>query len=146
MNRKQQEARRTDFVVSKSDFSQQAFRHSNETSPLLEGQVRLAVDTFALTANNITYALVGDDMQYWNFFPGDEDGFGRVPVWGFANIVESRCEGLELGERIYGFLPISTDFIATPVSVSASGFVDGADHRCTRSIISTRKLVATLHT
>jgi hypothetical protein len=129
MNKNQQEAQRTDFVVNKADFSQQAFRHRKEMTPLLEGQVRLAVDKFALTANNITYALVGDDMQYWNFFPSEEDGMGRVPVWGFANVIESRCEGIQPGERIYGFLPISTDFIASPVSVSGSGFVDGAEHR-----------------
>ncbi len=129
MNENQQEAKRTDFVVNRTDFSQQAFRHGKETAPLLDGQARLAVDKFALTANNITYAVVGDDMRYWNFFPAEEDGFGRVPVWGFADVIESRCEGIEPGERIYGFLPISTDFVATPVSVSAGGFVDGAEHR-----------------
>jgi hypothetical protein len=119
----------TDFLINKSDFSQRTFRHTDETESLADGQVRLAVDKFALTANNITYAVVGDQMQYWNFFPSNEDGFGRVPVWGFADITESRCDGLDMGERVYGFLPISTDFIATPVSISSGGFLDGADHR-----------------
>jgi hypothetical protein len=129
MQESRQASEHTDFLVDKSDFSKRTFRHDKETTPLLEGQVRLAVDKFALTANNITYAVVGDQMQYWNFFPSHEDGIGRVPVWGFANVSESKCDGLDVGERVYGFLPISTDFIATPVAISAGGFIDGAEHR-----------------
>jgi hypothetical protein len=129
MQENQQEFKRTDFLLNKSDLSQRTFRDLNEAIPLVSGQVRLAVDKFALTANNITYAVVGDQMQYWNFFPTNEDGIGRVPVWGFADVTESECDGLEVGERIYGFLPISTDFVATPVSISGGGFTDGAEHR-----------------
>ena len=44
-----------------------------------EDQVRLRVDRFALTANNVTYAVLGDMLGYWDFFPvdpaaGDDDG------------------------------------------------------------------------
>lgn len=34
------------------------------TRPLAEGEARLSVDSFALTANNITYAAFGDAMRY----------------------------------------------------------------------------------
>ena len=129
MDKNQQLNNHTDFLLNRSDFSQHRFRHVDEISSLTDGQVRLAVDKFALTANNITYAVVGDQMQYWDFFPSNEDGLGRVPVWGFADVKESRCDGIEVGERIYGFLPISTDFVVTPVSISAAGFLDGAEHR-----------------
>ena len=129
MNKNQNDSQQIDFVVSKTDFSRQAFRETDAGLTLNDGQVRMAVDKFALTANNITYALVGELVQYWNFFPCSEEGFGRVPVWGFADVIESRCSGVEKGERIYGFLPISTEFVASPVSISDSGFVDGMKHR-----------------
>ena len=37
--------------------------------PLADGAVRLKVQSFAVTANNVTYAVIGDMFQYWNFFP-----------------------------------------------------------------------------
>jgi hypothetical protein len=51
--------------------------------PLGENQVRLSVDRFAVTANNITYAVFGDLLSYWNFSrraavrSGASDGLGR---------------------------------------------------------------------
>lgn len=37
------------------------------------------VDRFAFTANNITYAIPGDQLKYWDLFPAPE-GFGIIPV------------------------------------------------------------------
>lgn len=121
--------RSINFLVDKADLNRQTFEYPDSPLELLDGQIRLAVDKFALTANNVTYAVFGDAIGYWHFFPCTDDRFGRVPVWGFANVTESRCSDVSLGERLYGFLPISTEFVATPVSVAHSGFVDGADHR-----------------
>ena len=36
---------------------------------LQPGQIRLTVERFALTTNNITYAVAGDMLDYWGFFP-----------------------------------------------------------------------------
>ena len=47
--------------------------------PLADGAVRLKVESFAVTANNVTYAVIGDMFGYWNFFPAPE-GWGVVPV------------------------------------------------------------------
>jgi hypothetical protein len=96
--------------------------------PLAEGEARLRVEAFALTANNITYAVFGDGMGYWNFFPAP-DGFGRVPVWGFADVVESSVEGLGEGTRVYGYLPMSHELVVRPTRVDEGGFVDGSEHR-----------------
>ena len=60
------------------------------------GEVRLAVDAFALTANNVTYAAIGDLLQYWSFFPAP-DRWGRVPVWGYADVVESTLDDVPVG-------------------------------------------------
>ena len=129
MNNKARGASCTDFLVDKSDFRLQKFVHSDAPNELRQGQVRLIVDKFALTANNVTYAAFGDAMHYWDFFPGPDDKSGRVPVWGFADVADSLCSELKPGERIYGFLPMSTELIVTPVSVSRSGFIDGSAHR-----------------
>lgn len=43
-----------------------------DDAPLGEGAVRLDIESFSVTANNITYAVVGDGFGYWNFFPAPE--------------------------------------------------------------------------
>jgi len=94
------------------------------------GEVRLTVDAFALTANNVTYATFGGPpMNYWNFFPAEDPDWGRVPVWGFATVTESKVDGIEPGRRIYGYFPISSGLTVRPVRVSKTGFSDGAAHR-----------------
>jgi hypothetical protein len=95
---------------------------------LAPGQVRLRTECFALTANNITYAAFGEAMKYWQFFPADE-GFGCIPVWGFATVVESRCAGIEPGLRVYGYLPMGSHVVVQPERVAAHGFIDGSAHR-----------------
>lgn len=99
-----------------------------EEGPLADGEVRVRVDHFAFTANNITYAVFGDGMNYWDFFPA-EDGWGRIPVWGFGDVVESRCDGVAVGERLYGYFPMSTSVVLQPTRLGAHGFSDGAAHR-----------------
>ena len=121
------------LLVNRTDFSDLIIA-SADMDPISDGQVRVKLGDFALTANNITYMVTGDMIGYWKFFEPkaygiNQDGMGRMPVWGYGTISESRCEGLEAGDRIYGFFPI-TDFIdMTPVKVSPNGFQDGTAHR-----------------
>ncbi len=97
--------------------------------PLEEGQIRVQVASFALTSNNITYAAFGDAMNYWQFFPTGEDGWGLVPVWGFADVVQSLHPGVAVGERLYGYFPMASSAVLTPQRLNAQNFVDGAPHR-----------------
>jgi hypothetical protein len=116
-----------DFLVRKDQLSRAELRTAS--APALDaGQVRLRVDKFALTANNITYAAFGDAMNYWGFYPA-EDGWGRIPVWGFAEVIESRCSGIAVGERFYGYYPMSSTVVLQPTRLSTAGFADGAAHR-----------------
>lgn len=99
---------------------------------LADGAARLAVDSFALTSNNITYAAFGDAMQYWGFYPAPEvgdGGWGCIPVWGFATVTESRCDGVAVGEKFYGYYPMASQVLLHPVRVTPTGFFDGAAHR-----------------
>ena len=93
------------------------------------GEVRLATERFALTANNITYAAFGEAMKYWAFFPAEDSAWGCVPVWGFATVVESAAPEVAVGRRVYGFLPMGTHLVVRPGRVSPHGFVDTAAHR-----------------
>lgn len=118
----------TTFVVERKELSRTHWVH-RDPAPLADGDVRFAIDRFALTANNITYAAFGDAMNYWGFFPTGDAATGCIPVWGFADVSESRCEGIAVGERFYGYWPIASDVVLQPVRVNAAGFSDGAEHR-----------------
>ncbi len=98
-----------------------------EDPPLEEGQVRLRVDRFAVTANNITYAAMGDAFGYWDFFPA-EKGWGRVPAMGWADLVESRHPDVAVGGRYYGWYPMA-DQVTMTVSSSNHGFRDDGPNR-----------------
>jgi hypothetical protein len=97
--------------------------------PLTEDEVVLKIDRVAITTNNITYAAFGDAMQYWNFFPTGVEDWGHMPVWGFADVVMSNAEGVEVGERLYGYFPIASHIRMKAVRVSRRGFYDGSEHR-----------------
>jgi uncharacterized protein DUF2855 len=116
-----------DFLVAKDDLHRCRFAQA-EQGQLGAGQALLSVDAFGLTANNITYAMFGERMSYWDFFPA-EQGWGRVPVWGFAEVLESRHEELEAGTRVYGYLPPSSTLTVAPARVEPHGFIDGSAHR-----------------
>ena len=117
----------TDFIVNRTNLRESAFV-ATQLHELAPGQILLHVAKFALTANNITYGAAGDTIGYWKFFPAKE-GWGRIPVWGFADIVASKNDALSVGERIYGYFPISTHLIVDAAKITPSGFIDGATHR-----------------
>lgn len=117
----------SDFLVKRDDLRVSRIVAAEEIE-LQSGQALLRVDTFGLTANNITYAVFGEAMSYWDFFPA-ADGWGRVPLWGFAEVERSEAAGVEPGTRLYGYLPPSSQLLVTPASSAADGFIDGSAHR-----------------
>jgi hypothetical protein len=97
-------------------------------APLDDGAVRLAIESFSVTANNITYAVVGDGFKYWDFFPAPQ-GLGIVPMWGHARVIESRHPDIAVGERVYGYLPMASHLDLLPGRITPGGFTDTAAHR-----------------
>ncbi|GAB5488889.1 MAG: DUF2855 family protein [Parasphingorhabdus sp.] len=120
--------------VKKDELDKSEWREA-EATDLVDGQILLQVEKYALTANNITYAAVGDGFGYWNFFPTGDAAWGIVPVWGFATVVGSENAEIKVGERVYGYLPMASHLVASPGSVSDTGFVDMAEHRQGLAII-----------
>jgi len=100
-----------------------------ELADLREGDIRVAIDKFAITSNNVGYAVSGNMIGYWKFFPTGEEPWGKVPVWGMADVVESRSPAIEVGERLYGFFPMSSHLVMTPGRVKDAHFMDVAPHR-----------------
>jgi hypothetical protein len=116
-----------DFLIAKDDLHR--CRVEDTPKPeLAAGQALLRVDRFGLSANNITYAMFGEGMSYWSFFPA-EAGWGRMPVWGFADVLESTVEQLAPGERVYGYLPPSSELVVAPTRIDGRGFTDASPHR-----------------
>jgi len=118
---------RMDFLVRKDALATTELRQAPD-APLADGQIRLAIDRFAFTSNNVSYAATGDTLDYWAFFPAP-DGWGRIPVWGFASVAESAHPDIAAGEAIWGYFPMSTHVVLEPARVSRHGFMDGAPHR-----------------
>ena len=116
------------FIVGRTDLRRTQWQEQPPV-PLAEGAVRLHIDRFALTSNNITYGAFGEGMSYWSFFPTGDAGTGCIPVWGFATVIESRCEDVAAGERFYGYYPIADEVVLHPVAIDAQRFIDGAPHR-----------------
>jgi Protein of unknown function (DUF2855) len=130
----------TDFFVKRDDLRD--CRIAEGDAPEFKpGQVLLRVDTFGLTANNITYAVMGEAMSYWGFFPA-EQGWGRVPMWGFAEVERSEAEGVTPGTRLYGYLPPSSHLVVAPNDADERGFIDGSPHRAPLPPVYNRYLAA----
>ncbi|MHA7833060.1 MAG: DUF2855 family protein [Algiphilus sp.] len=98
-------------------------------APPADGEALLAPELFSLTTNNVTYAAYGEAMRYWDFFPSGDEDWGLVPVWGFATVIASRVEGVEVGERFYGYWPPATVLRVQPDKIGAHGFRDATPHR-----------------
>lgn len=94
--------------------------------------VRLRVDSFALTANNVTYAKVASQLGYWSLFPAAPDR-GIVPVWGHATVVQSRSADVLVGERMFGLLPMASHLDIVAGKVAATAVVDTSSHRSAMS-------------
>src|SRR5690606_8424937 len=92
------------------------------------GEIIMMPDHFALTTNNITYAAFGDSMRYWDFYPTGEADWGHMPVWGFANVVASGVEGIEVGARYYGYYPIASH-VRIKAGTTPRGFRALDEHR-----------------
>lgn len=114
-----------------------------DLEPLSAGQVRLRIDRFAVTANNITYAVLGDMLGYWDFFPTGDPAWGRVPAMGWADVVDSNHPDVGTGGRFYGWFPMAR-FVDLTVGATGDGLRDDGDHRQSHAPVY-RSYVDTAH-
>ena len=100
----------TMFAVGRGDLRRTSWLETPAVA-LAPGEARLRIELFALTANNITYGAFGESMRYWDFFPTGDAATGCIPVWGFATVSESRVDGVDVGERFYGYWPMADEVV-----------------------------------
>jgi hypothetical protein len=93
-----------------------------------DGQVVLEVERFALSANNITYARLGDTIGYWRFYPA-APGWGCVPAWGIGRVIGSGRAEIAVGRTVSGLFPMASHVVLSPGRVGQGGFDEDAAHR-----------------
>jgi len=120
------------FAIARNDLAE-TLVVDGLVPDLSDGEALLQVDRVGMTANNVTYAVLGGAMRYWEFFPpgprGLEGEWGLVPLWGFADVVGSTVPGVEAGQRVYGYLPSAAHLVVRPSRVDDTGFRDASEHR-----------------
>jgi hypothetical protein len=114
--------------VRKDDLSKTRIVQ-REAPRLSDGEVSIAIERFGLTANNITYGVVGEAIGYWQFFPASEPGWGNIPVWGTGEVVASEHPEVKKGERLYGYFPMASRLVIRPDRLKPARVVDGSAHR-----------------
>src|SRR5882724_4640098 len=129
-NNRDRNMKSTDFVVARDDLQQCKTIETQlpDADALPADTLLVKVDRFAFTANNITYAVLGDQLKYWQLFPAPR-GFGIIPVWGFGEVIASKHPGIAEGERLFGYFPMATHLVIEAADVTRRGLRDAAVHR-----------------
>ncbi len=120
------------FTVQKKNFliGDVLSKKIDTTDKSVENAVLLRILKFAYTSNNTTYAVVGDLIGYWHFFPSPQGKeWGIIPAWGMAEVVYSGVEDIAVGTKYYGFYPMATHLLIQPGQISKRSFIDESSHR-----------------
>ncbi len=124
------------YTIDKDDIKAVQMEVDLPAPELTTDEIEVAVKTFALTANNVTYATLGksfgswtDMPGYWAFFPCSDDSLGQLPIWGFATVGRSNHPDVKVGEELYGFFPMASHLVMKPGKMSAASLHDAMAHR-----------------
>jgi Protein of unknown function (DUF2855) len=120
----------SEFQIRKNSFATNRVVETAAPS-IADGEILVKIDRFAFTANNITYAVLGDKLGYWQFFPPSnaDTGWGIIPVWGFADVIASKAPDVPVGDRLFGYFPPAEFLTMTPARVTEQRMLDASAHR-----------------
>jgi hypothetical protein len=113
--------------IDRTNFRTRRFVEFHAPTSPPPGHVVMKLDRFALTSNNISYALGGDFLDYWGFFP-TEAGWGRLPVMGYGVVTASGNPDIAVGGRYFGFFPVGSHHVVHG-ELTRAGFTDIGPHR-----------------
>lgn len=116
------------LIVDRSDLSSTTLVDAATIRPTT-GQALLRVERVGLTTNNLTYCALGDALGYWRYFPTYIPGMAHIPLWGYAEVVDTESDELKLGDRVFGYLPSASHLLVTPSPLGIDRFRDAAPHR-----------------
>lgn len=117
------------ILIQKEAITQATLDEAVKRADISEGQIEVAVKSFALTTNNVTYAVVGGPFRYWEFYPTGDESLGILPIWGFGEVTASKCAEVPVGEILYGFFPMASHAVLEPAKVSSHSIIDQSPHR-----------------
>jgi hypothetical protein len=119
-----------DFMVYRDNLHARKFVNGEVPAgvALKPDQLLLKIDKFGLSANNITYAVLGDSYDYWKFYPA-AGGWAHIPVWGYADVISSACADIAAGERFWGLYPMASHVVLHAGRKTPDGFAEGSPHR-----------------
>jgi hypothetical protein len=129
-------------VVSKSDNRQHTTIDlpPSDPSSLKQSSVRIRSSLLSLTSNNLTYALRGNLLRWWDAYPvpesapapyNDTTEWGIVPAWGLATVLESTLPEIPQGTVLFGFWPTGShavDLELTPAELDGH-WKEVSEHR-----------------
>lgn len=103
---------------------------TEDVPALGEGEALLRIEAIGLSANVVTYARLAERFGYWRFFPAADPAgpWGRLPAWGVATCIASESTELWEGERVVGFVPLSSHLVVRPRKAGI-GWLDTSPHR-----------------
>ncbi|KAL0934360.1 uncharacterized protein CTRU02_211159 [Colletotrichum truncatum] len=128
-------------IISKKDISKHETVPVNlSLPPLGPSSIRARSSLISITSNNLSYAKLGDYLQWWSTWPvplnapapyNNQDEWGIVPAWGFGRVRESTIDSIPAGSLLYGCWPTSTHAVDLKLqSHEAKGhFVEVSEHR-----------------
>jgi hypothetical protein len=118
------------FQVLKSNITQKRWQESEtlKESELEDDDILFAIQSFAFTANNVTYADLGESFKYWQFFSTDDE-WGSIPCWGFAEVQFSKSAEIQVGAVYYGFFPMASHLKVKAGRIENNSFFDVSKHR-----------------
>ena len=117
------------FHVHRQELRTAEWTTETIADTLQPDEVLLRIEQFSFTSNNVSYIITGDRLGYWRFFPAQAEGYGKVPVWGFATVQASAHTSVAVGERFYGYFPMASHLVVQASHVKPHGFVDVMPHR-----------------
>lgn len=129
-------------VLRKDDYSQQTLLTLPASTPsddLPPSSVRVRTTIIALTVNNLSYAIGGDKLHWWDTYPpppslpspyNDRGRYGIVGAWGYGTVLESSTS-LVPGTLLRGYFPVSTlPTVLQLVPAGAKGhWIENSPHR-----------------
>ena len=110
------------FIVNSKNRNQYGLKNTG-LKILSDNEITAKVEKFGFTSNNVTYAALAETIPYLKFFPdASSEENGILPVWGIAEVTESKHSDIRPGQRFYGFLPAAEYVQIRPASANSSGF------------------------
>lgn len=113
------------MVATKRKRTKETVILRDELPALKKGEIRILVDKFGLSTNNLFYAQMGEApfLKFFHVYPieGHKD-LANVPAWGLGTIIESENPEFNIGERYRGFFHM-TNVVQMKAKRSSDGLV-----------------------